>query len=118
MNRKEQLYKLIEALDQLVKILHHDKNCQWTQHFQTCLQDARELQGKGFEQKDLSQLSAGIMSVYSGAGSFNDYAPAVFSKDTGKVTVIQGMEELTHWSELVYQYALELRAIEIKTNTE
>ena len=114
MNRKEQLDKLIEELDQLIKILRHDKNCQWIQHFEDRLQEARILKDQCFEQKDLNQLSTAVMSVYGGAGSFNDYAPTVFSKETGKITGIQGMEELSRWSKLVHQYALELRAINIK----
>ena len=112
-NREKQIDKLIEALEKTIKILRHDKSYQWTRHFSTCLQDAKELQNKGFNQEELNQLSATIMSVYGGAGSFNDYAPSTFSKDTGKVTVIQGMEELSHWSKLVYQYAVELRVTEI-----
>ena len=114
MNRKEQLDQLIESLDQLVNILRHDKNCQWAQHFEGRLQEAKRVRERGFEQKDLNQLSTAVMSVYGGAGSFNDYAPTVFNKETGKITVIQGMEELSHCSELVYQYALALRAVESK----
>ena len=112
MKREEQIDKLIEALDKTINILKKDKNCQWTRHFVTCLQDVKELKNKGFNQEELNQLSAFIMSVYGGAGSFNDYAPTVFSKETGKFTVIQGMEELSHWSKLVYLFALELRVIE------
>ena len=117
MNRKEQLDQLSEVLEQLTEILRHDKNCQWTRHFENRLQEAKILRDQGFKQKDFNQVSTATMSVYGWAGGFNDYAPTVFSKETGKITVIQGMEDFHYWSKLVHQYALELRATEIKTRT-
>ena len=112
MNRKKQLEELVETLENLVLILRLDQDCQWTDHFRNCLERAKRLRDSGFQQKELNLLSASVMSVYGGMGSFNDYAPVLYSEEDGKASTIQGMEHLSDGSSLVYTRALALRVME------
>jgi hypothetical protein len=112
MNREKQLDELIEALEKLTAILVNDPNCQWIRHFEVSLDKARQLRNNGFVQKDLNFLSGNVMSVFGGMGSFSDYAPIIRSDENGKHSVISGMEDLSHWPNLVHTRALELRVEE------
>ena len=112
MNRNKQLDQLVEALENLVHILRLDQDCQWTDHFKNCLEEAKKLRDNGSQQKELNLLSASVMSVYGGTGSFNDYVPVLYSEENGKASTNQGMERLSHGSSLVYTCALDLRSME------
>src|SRR5580693_7156772 len=111
MDRRAQLKSLVESLEHLVEVLRLDPRCQWTPHFESSLQRAHELIESEFSQDALSTFSASVMSVYGGAGSFLDYAPAVYGQHTGRYTVIPGMERFEQLSGQVYDEALSLRVI-------
>jgi hypothetical protein len=115
MDRRAQLKSLVESLEHLVEVLRLDPGCRWTPHFESSLQRAHELIESGFSQDALSTFSASVMSVYRGAGSFNDYAPAVYDQHTGRCTLIPGTERFEQLSGQVYDEALSLRVIGLVT---
>ena len=108
-DRKQQLNKLIEALEHLCMHLRLDENCTWTRHFERQLTIAKELVEIDFAQSDLNKLSSSIRSVYGGMGSFNDYYNPNFTKEINKI--IKQIGSSTELSERVYDYALELKVI-------
>jgi hypothetical protein len=111
MDRTQQLAALQVSLSELVETLRLDPRCQWRSHFEQCLDRATEARLKGASQRELNDLSAFVMSVYRGAGSFNDYAPVTQSSSHSAATIIPGMESLDSLIHRVYDDALQLRVI-------
>jgi hypothetical protein len=103
MDRRAQLDSLAGSLEQLVAILRLDPACQWRAHFESSLRQARDFLESGFQQDDLSSFSVSVMSVFGGAGSFNDYAPGIYER------VTDGFEQV---SSRVYDQALSLRVVD------
>ena len=104
-DRSTQLKHLTDSLAQLCAVLALDTACQWQRHFATCLQQARELGGSPLEQSTLNALSARVMSVYGGMGSFNDYVPWHDGR------LMAGMQDLDHLTGQVHAAALALRVV-------
>lgn len=111
MDRRAQLESLIGSLEQLITMLRLDPACQWREHIESSLQMARNLLESGFSQEDLSSFSASVMCVFRGAGSFNDYAPSIYDRATGRCTIIPGTEGFDQLASRVYDQALSLRVI-------
>lgn len=59
----------------LCDLLALDPACPWQAHFEQCWQSADDLRRRGAPPDQLAGLARQVMSVYKGAGSFNDYAP-------------------------------------------
>jgi len=113
MDRRSQLDDLIASLDRLLSILEKDPACRWTDHFRGCLEEARRLVNSGFTQGCLNALSASILSVYGGLGSFGDYAPIKKESDwSPSWTPIPGTEDLDSAAVEVFERALALRSVD------
>lgn len=104
-DREAQLCRLVDALEELVAVLRRDSTCRWTQGFEKLLGDARSLQAAGVSQDELSALSASVMSVFGGMGSFNDYVPYVDGR------VAPWTREFDEVRGRVYEDAINLRVI-------
>ncbi|WP_139164018.1 DUF6966 domain-containing protein [Desulfoluna spongiiphila] len=112
--RKNQLDKLIQSLEHLCIHLRLDEDCPWIDHFERQLENAKSLSNSKFTQKELSDLSSSIRSVYGGMGSFNDYYNPNYTKHRNEVMKLLGSS--TDLSERVYEYALELMVIGITSS--
>lgn len=111
MNRSRQILELEASLGQLVEILHLDPQCQWRQHFESCLARAQNFVAGGFSQTELNELSSSVTQVYAGVGSFNDYAPANYDQVSGRHVVISGAERFSEVAGQVHEQALALRVV-------
>jgi hypothetical protein len=111
MNRQQQLRDLEASLSRLIGILQLDTNCRWTRHFESCLEEVKHLVAGKFSQDDLSTLSASIMRVYGGMGSFSDYVPGVYDPVSRKFVSLRGTEQLGDVSTRVYRAAQALRIV-------
>jgi hypothetical protein len=111
MIRSNELRDLESSLTRLVEMLRLDPSSQWYSSFETHLETTKALLAGQWSQADLNALSASIMGVYHGIGSFNDYAPAHFNVDSGRHTIIPGAERFAEFSSEVHSRALALRTI-------
>ena len=112
MDRLLQLDTLIASLIDLIEVLRLDARCQWLSHFEQCLERAKETLGAGASQSDLNGLSASVMSVFKGAGSFSDYAPVTLNRTDATFKVIAGMESVHDYGARVRDSALQLRVVD------
>jgi hypothetical protein len=101
-SREAELHALVQSLTKLVEILRKDNECNWLHGFEGALMRAKELDP--MDQDSLSSLSASIMSVYGGMGSFGDYMPTNWENP-------KEMKEFDLCSGAVYDNALKLRVI-------
>lgn len=111
MDRTNQLRQLEMSLDRLVEILRLDPRCQWLPHFDSCLQQTRQLLQEGFTQEQLNGLSSSVMHVYGGMGSFNDYGPGIYDSTDGRYSPIPGAGDFEAVSTQVHEQALTLRVV-------
>ncbi len=111
MERHQQLKRLEKHLEQLIAVLSLDHACNWKRHFETCLAATRAALSHGFTQQQLSQLSASVMQVFGGAGSFSDYAPVTKNGLGSGFELIPGMEDVDTLASKVYQSALAVRVV-------
>ena len=89
-----------------------DNECQWTQGFEEAFSIALELSGKVFSHDEIISLAHRVGHLYQGGmGSFNDYVPRIYQKDTGRYLVIPGSQEFEKVQGKVAKLAFELRVI-------
>jgi len=110
MSQLSTLDQLVDALVRLVALLALDPACQWTRHFASELERARQLREGMISSRELAELSASIRHVFGGMGSFNDYAPAVYDSATRRYVVVPGTEDFDSVRCEVFDLALALIA--------
>ena len=110
-NRSNDIRTLEASLIHLVEILRLDPSTQWCRFFETHLNTTKTLLAGKYSQSDLNDLSASIMRVYAGMGSFNDYVPGRLDVESGRFVVFPGAERFAEISSDVHTRALALRII-------
>jgi len=108
--RQAQVLFLIEALDDLIKVLELDPSCHWVKHFRTARTRARSI-STATTQDAFNAFATTVTSVYGGMGSFNDYHPCPQDKRKKASSKLHSMENLTTFSTAVYDRAINLKVV-------
>jgi hypothetical protein len=112
---REILVEVCQNLRRLVEMMRLDSGCQWTYGFENAFENALLLSKSECSREEIIEFAHAVEALYQGGmGSFNDYAPSIYQRDTGKSLPIPGAEEFETVQGKVYELTFMLRIIESK----